>query len=322
MKKNYKLGFSLIEISVVVLIIGVLIAAITTGTDLVKKSKVASARNLSSNSSIYGMSDLVLWLESSLPTSFPDEGDGESVKLWSNNSPFYNIGSAIADGDANAPLYKKYAINHTPSVRFHCDVINNLDVCKRYLNVPSISRLLEETDLTIFILENRDAGHGALERRIISTSNGADAISGQGLNIYYNTSDQLTVRNSTGASFSSTDVTPGPSLHYLTLFNNDADFMVNGNTILRQGFNYYHNKRLPESGSMPSVTTIIESGGDVRFATNSMGEGNIIRIGDSVNSYIGNLPEIIIFNRKLRQKEMIDIFNYFEAKYNIVLSDS
>jgi len=50
--------------------------------------------------------------------------------------------------------------------------------------------------------------------------------------------------------------------------------------------------------------------------------GNIIRIGDSVKSYIGNLPEIIIFNRKLRQKEMIDIFNYFEAKYNIVLSDS
>ena len=319
MKKNYKLGFSLIEISVVVLIIGVLIAAITTGTDLVKKSKVASARNLSSNSAIYGMSDLVLWLESSLPTSFPAEGEGESVKLWSNNSPFYNIGSAIADGDNETPMYKRYAINHTPSVRFFCDVINNLDVCKRYLNVHSISSLLEETDLTIFILENRDAGHGALERRIISTSNGDNAIIGKGLNIYYNTSDQLTVSNSNGDSFPSTDVTPGPSLHYLTLFNDD-DFMVNGNTILRKGFNYYHNKRLPESGSMPSVTTTIESSGDVRFATNSM--GNIIRIGDSVKSYIGNLSEIIIFNRKLRQKEMIDIFNYFEAKYNIVLSDS
>ena len=315
MKKNYKLGFSLIEISVVVLIIGVLIAAITTGTDLVKKSKVASARNLSSNSAIYGMSDLVLWLESSLPTSFPAEGEGESVKLWSNNSPFYNIGSAIADGDNETPMYKRYAINHTPSVRFFCDG----GVCKRYLKVPSISRLLEETDLTIFILENRDAGHGALERRIISTSNGDNAIIGKGLNIYYNTSDQLTVSNSNGDSFPSTDVTPGPSLHYLTLFNDD-DFMVNGNTILRKGFNYYHNKRLPESGSMPSVTTTIESSGDVRFATNSM--GNIIRIGDSVKSYIGNLPEIIIFNRKLRQKEMIDIFNYFEAKYNIVLSDS
>ena len=70
MKKNYKLGFSLIEISVVVLIIGVLIAAITTGTDLVKRSKLASARNLSSNSSIYGMKDLVLWFEPSLPTVF------------------------------------------------------------------------------------------------------------------------------------------------------------------------------------------------------------------------------------------------------------
>ena len=315
MKKNYKLGFSLIEISVVVLIIGVLIAAVTTGSNLVKRSKVSSARNLSSNSSIYGMRDLVLWLESSLPTSFQSASGGTNIDFWSNNSPFYNIGSAIVDGTNATPVYKRYAINHTPSVRFFCDG----EVCKRYLKVPSISRLLEETDLTIFILENRDAGHGALERRIISTSYGDNEISGQGLNIYYDTADKLTVSNSTGNSVPSTDVTLGPSLHYLTLFN-DADFIVNGNTILRQGFNYYHNKRLPESGSMPSVTTVIKSGGDVRFDTNSM--GNIIRIGDSVKSYIGNLPEIIIFNRKLRQKEMIDIFNYFEAKYNIVLSDS
>ncbi|MFT4717852.1 MAG: prepilin-type N-terminal cleavage/methylation domain-containing protein [Rickettsiales bacterium] len=317
MKKNYKLGFSLIEISVVVLIIGVLIAAITTGTDLVKRSKLASARNLSANSSIYGMGDLVLWLESSLPTSFQDAGEGEGVVLWSNNSPFYNIGSAIMDGSTDVPMYIKDAINHIPSVRFSglCDA----GLCEQYLNVPSIARLLEETDLTIFILEKRDAGNPTAERRIISTSNGDGAISGTGLNIYYNTSDQLAVTNASGASTLDVNVTSGPSLHYLTLFN-DADFEVNDNIILRQGFNYYRNQRLPESGPMPAATALIEGGGDVRFATQSMGD--VIRIGDSDHSYIGNLSEVIIFNRRLRQREMIDIFNYFEAKYNIVLSDS
>lgn len=315
MKKNYKLGFSLIEISVVVLIIGVLIAAITTGTDLVKRSKLASARNLSSNSSIYGMKDLVLWFEPSLPTSFYAEGEGEPIEVWSNNSKFYSIGSAVQSSDENPklPIYIKDAINHIPAVRFYCESASD---CGQHLNIPDVAGLLEETDLTIFILENRNSNNTDVKRNIL-TSGGNN-----GLEIYYNNSDQFTVDNKSGEPKISNVSPVAPTLHYLSLFysSNNEDFKVDDNIIIRKGYNYYKNKRLPENGAMPSVTTVIQDNDEnSRFSTGSMGE--TIKIGNDTQSYSGNIAEILIFNRRLRQEELVDIFDYFEAKYNIALED-
>ncbi len=315
MKKNYKLGFSLIEISVVVLIIGVLIAAITTGTDLVKRSKLASARNLSSNSSIYGMKDLVLWFEPSLPTSFYAEGEGEPIEVWSNNSKFYSIGSAVQSSDENPklPIYIKDAINHIPAVRFYCESASD---CGQHLNIPDVAGLLEETDLTIFILENRNSNNTDVKRSIL-TSGGNN-----GLEIYYNNSDQFTVDNKSGEPKTSNVSPVAPTLHYLSLFysSNNEDFKVDDNIIIRKGYNYYKNKRLPENGAMPSVTTVIQDNDEnSRFSTGSMGE--TIKIGNDTQTYSGNISEILIFSTRLRQEELVDIFDYFEAKYNIALED-
>jgi len=47
-----------------------------------------------------------------------------------------------------------------------------------------------------------------------------------------------------------------------------------------------------------------------------------ITIGAATDSYLGAISEILIFNRKLRQRELIDIFDYFEAKYNLSLSST
>jgi len=316
MKKNYKLGFSLIEISVVVLIIGVLIAAITTGTDLVKRSKLASARNLSSNSSIYGMKDLVLWFEPSLPTSFYAEGEGEPIEVWSNNSKFYSIGSAVQSSDENPklPIYIKDAINHIPAVRFYCESASD---CGQHLNIPDVAGLLEETDLTIFILENRNSNNTDVKRNILTS------VGTNGLKIYYNNLDQFTVDNKSGNPISADTVSQvAPTLHYLSLFysSDNEDFKVDDNIIIRKGYNYYKNKRLPENGSMPSVTKVIQDDvEDPRFTAGSMGE--TIKIGNDTQSYSGNIAEILIFNMRLRQEELVDIFDYFEAKYNIALED-
>ena len=144
MNKNRKLGFSLVEISVVILIIGILIAAINSGIDLVNRSKIASAQNLSTNTAIYGMKDLVLWFEPSLPGSFDDESESEGLLLWSNNSPFHNVGSAVQDEEGKAPIYTENSINNVPAASFRADTSTHLEISK-------VSRSLEESDLTIFI---------------------------------------------------------------------------------------------------------------------------------------------------------------------------
>ncbi|MDA7705054.1 prepilin-type N-terminal cleavage/methylation domain-containing protein [Rickettsiales bacterium] len=303
MKKNHKLGFSLVEISVVVLIIGVLIAAITTGTDLVKRSKTASAQNLSSNTAIYGMKDLVLWFEPALPNSFDDESEGESLSLWSNNSPFYSIGSAVADGANPIPVYSKDAINHIPAVKF--------TAVDQRLIINDVSNLLEQSDLSIFIVEDRDNSLTTTRRIISSTGT-------NGLNIYYNASDNFTADNESGTAASSSAFT-GANLHYLSLFDNNGggNFEINGNIIIREGFYHYLNKKLPQAAAMPAPSTTIDSTTPYQFDPNSIG---VLRLGHDSQSYMGNIAEIIIFNRRLRKSELHDIFRYFEAKYNLSLS--
>lgn len=307
MNKNRKLGFSLVEISVVVLIIGILIAAINSGIDLVNRSKVASAQNLSTNTAIYGMKDLVLWFEPSLPSSFDDESESEPLNLWTNNSPFYNIGSAVQDDDAQAPTYVTDSINNVPAARFQGNT---------YLEISKVSRLLEESDLTIFILENpNDNPQG----KIISAVN---------FEISYNNESEILVKNvdgtdTTSNGTSSTFATnPGPNLHFITLYDSDdGDFQINTETIVKDGFHYYNNKKLPQSGSMPIADIPIRNGeNSARFATGNMGD--TITIGDNAESYDGNISEIIIFNRKLRKDELLDIFSYLESKYNLSLSSN
>jgi len=65
-----KRAFSLIELSIVVLIIGILISGITAGSRLVRDSKLKSAAQLTKASDVNSISDLVLWLEPTLENSF------------------------------------------------------------------------------------------------------------------------------------------------------------------------------------------------------------------------------------------------------------
>ena len=61
--KKLKLAFSLIEISVVILIIGILIAGISQGIDLFADYRFITAKNLTKNSRVGRIEDLEIWLE-------------------------------------------------------------------------------------------------------------------------------------------------------------------------------------------------------------------------------------------------------------------
>ena len=67
--KNHK-AFSLIEISVVIVIIGILIAGISSGIDMFQDYRLTSARNLTKNAPISRIPDLKLWLETTSEKAF------------------------------------------------------------------------------------------------------------------------------------------------------------------------------------------------------------------------------------------------------------
>ncbi|MCE3255904.1 MAG: hypothetical protein K0R25_1398 [Rickettsiaceae bacterium] len=58
-----KLAFSLIELSVVILVIGILVVGITKGMSIMRSAKLQSAQSLTQSSPVALIDGLKLWLE-------------------------------------------------------------------------------------------------------------------------------------------------------------------------------------------------------------------------------------------------------------------
>ena len=70
MKNFHKKAFSLVELSMVILVIGILIAGISQGIDLYQDMRLATARSLTQNSRVGRIDNLELWLETTTEKSF------------------------------------------------------------------------------------------------------------------------------------------------------------------------------------------------------------------------------------------------------------
>ena len=120
MKKNS--AFSLIEISIVILVIGILIAGITQSTRLVKESGLMSARSLTQSSPVAGIKDLMSWHETSLKTSFDSDAqiDGSTIATWYDNGKQSTTQNSAIQGTISLrPLFKEYIFDGAiPAVRF------------------------------------------------------------------------------------------------------------------------------------------------------------------------------------------------------------
>ena len=115
-----KKGFSLIEMSVVILIIGMLIAGISQGVDLYSDFKLKTAQNLTINSPVSRIEGLALWLETTLEKSFQTKMVNNSeVPQWNNISPFdLNPKNAFNYSTNPQPTFLENNINGLPAIQF------------------------------------------------------------------------------------------------------------------------------------------------------------------------------------------------------------
>lgn len=139
-KKNMtKRAFSLIEISVVVLIIGILISSVSVGIDLYSEFKLSNAKNLTKNSIVNRIYDLSLWLETSSSESFDSNlKDNSSIIKWKNIginiSHKYNLikHNPLQTTPTTEAIYKTNIINNLPGAYFNgtstcMEIDNNFD---------------------------------------------------------------------------------------------------------------------------------------------------------------------------------------------------
>lgn len=135
MTKNNK-AFSLVEISIVIIIIGIIIVGIAKGSAFYEKTQMKIAQRITENSPPMFLDDLSLWLELSRDSSVKLREDGVKVDLW-NSYTDYN---ATQSNDSLKPVYKKnFFQNGMPALDFTAGQRLEVD-----------SSTYTESDFTIF----------------------------------------------------------------------------------------------------------------------------------------------------------------------------
>ena len=133
MNNNFKKAFSLIEISMVILIVGILIAGISKGIDMAFDMRLATARALTDKAPMFGMENLELWLETTSEnslatgtgTSFTNVAnppDKKEIGRWNDLNPTLinpnNKNHAVQGALAYQPFYIQDGINGLPALLF------------------------------------------------------------------------------------------------------------------------------------------------------------------------------------------------------------
>ena len=156
---NKKTAFSLIEISIVILIIGILITGVTKGSTLVRKYNISTARSLTQSAPVLSTSDLALWLDSISLKSFAIETstivtvdepeNGQAVRSWNNINIQKATDSTTAASQSSSslqPLYINNSINGLPGLNF--------DGVDDYLGISDLSMFRGASSYTAFFVGN------------------------------------------------------------------------------------------------------------------------------------------------------------------------
>ncbi len=297
--KNFKTAFSLIEISLVVLIVGILISGVSLGVDLYNDFKLATARQLTINSRVGRIEDLVAWYEttnqnvfSKGTTAFEDLAkfeENQAINRWKDSNPkTSNKIDATQAATASQPTIIFDKTTSLPIVRFGSG---------KFLNLPNGTVPVGNQPYTVIFVSKIDAnfecGCALLTSGVFDYENpkhynnfGFFPTNRFG-NVYFSVLSGVSTPDNT--------VSPNKFQIFSSVYNQDT-------------LNVYINKNYWNGSATVNLL-------DNKETNNFIGKG--IRAGN--NSFIGSIAEIIIFNRNLLNSEREDIENYLSKKWSIKL---
>lgn len=309
MKNNYKKtfsfkAFSIIEISIVIVIVGILLAGVSKGLDLYDDFKLTTARNLTLNSPVNRISNLEMWLESTNDKAFSfynvnkydlinNINDNKNIAKWNNiRNTFYipENRDAYNTNSANQPTYIKSGINGVPALYFDGKTDGNGD----YLSFNG--DFLTLPDATIFIVEKRTG-------------------QGQIYNPTYPYPYQYIIAGCCGFSFGYNDYSQ------LRLTTDNLRYSVSSKLniarIISLTINSNDGKKIFVNGSLGNSTTS-------NSALAGYSSKDIARFnppgGWTLNYYEGYIGEIIIFSKALNDDQRKNIESYLSQKWGIKIS--
>jgi prepilin-type N-terminal cleavage/methylation domain-containing protein len=311
-KYSLKKAFSLIELSIVILIIGILVAGVTQSSRLVSRMKQITVKSLTLNSPISSIKDLYSWHETAMDNSFNEAETSDSLAITN----WYDLNPQTASGKINfnqtnvaaKPLYKTSAINGLSAIYFDGNDFMNTDI-----NTASVLGSQSATFFFVFKPTN------ALQQGFLITQSYITC--GNNIEIGHTTGNQSSGNfgihsgcNRATVTGSSIVANNSPVIISMVLLSTP---ITNGNVsnvkIFRNGGN--------------EMTLYADNGGY------SSGLGGVYAIGNynlylgvrfdnrsSLNAYYsGWIGEVIIFSRALSAQDRKDVEKYLGKKWGIAV---
>ena len=295
-KKTLK-AFSLIELSIVILIIGILVAGVTQSSRLVRQIRLATARSLTTSSPVTSIKNLSLWLEPVMDSSFiPAEAqDNSLVSTWYDINPQVTPQLRLSATQGNTSFQPRYfsdEINGLPALRFD----GNSD----WMTLGVNHGLESNSKITIFIVNKfatNTTGFVLAKRD--------NFVDGKGWNVvvwgnYY--ALEIMGHQSTNVAVVSTTLNFNTT--YLTTFSYNGNMSSSGMNLWVNG-----NKQNPPSrGGALTMSPSPNGDEDLRIGA---------REGNSFAWYHGSIGEIIIFTDSLSDSDVSEVNTYLKKKWNI-----
>ncbi len=352
---NLKKAFSLIEISIVLLIIGILISGILVGQDLILDAKIRSAQNLTKTSPVNKIPDLTLWLdvnaEQSLITTevadrclekyvnYQDLLGNNVICAWRDINPQKSLGSDTSKKIALSintshpltamPNYVINGIGGLPSLYFDgADYLissippPSTSIANTILNVD-LHNLLSSSEVSFFIVQQFEGASSG-------TSNTAT--------LFHHSSGNFSIQNNNRVSITPSGGTASDEYGPRITFVSGADSVL---TTVKPTF----------SMTLPQVISVIRENSSAKLYVNSTAQtitnnapttsldnssfpislGAFITTATTgtpptttttssttANTFFkGKISEIIVFNRRISERERVQVENYLLQKYKI-----
>lgn len=325
-------AFSLMEVSIVIVVIGILVAGVNQGLGLFYKTKIKSAQALTKGSRVNNIKGLIVWYEPTLDESFisSETNNGSTISQWNDVNPqssdklhakagqktdatqiTYNLAAGGTSGNTSGPTYVERGINNLPTLRFTnsgSSAYRYLTVDKRMSNVPTGS-------MTLFLVMTYRSGAGHFIDRQYHDANyipvaTASAINGgQPLFQLYSASDgslSAYIRSNT-VDFSSIG-TAGWDVGYD--LKSGSSYIIAVQRNYGSNFTVYVNGNSTYAGGTPSKT---DSGEPITLDPYKIGRH---AVSDTQDTDI-DVSEFIFYADNVSTKDRKLIEDYLGKKYNI-----
>lgn len=308
---TFKKAFTLIEASVVILVIGILIAGITQGSRFIKDSRLKTAASLTQSSPVASIQDLTLWLESTSEKSFDDADstNGHSVTNWYDINPrslsLANFTQATA---ANRPTYTDGVLNSLPAIKF---TNTGSAVTSSFMSTTGFANI--NSNATVFLVAKTPATlvtQAIISKRVAAADLGTNiqvnvTTATDGWQFCASVTSSGTQHCYTGGSGITTNKGYVVSMVYFSSSSSGIKFYQNGGDALDSA------DSTPDSVSTSSAMS----------TTTYLGKNGLTAAAPSF-FFNGYLAELIIFDRALKKEERESVQNYLGKKWGITIAAS